>query len=118
MTDNGTETRLVPIKGRTVVVKQLTDAQLLLLTRDVRILDDEKTPNRDKMNVAAGVLDMFESTLVQPSDRDYVLDLTRKGELELKDFVNFLTVFTEEPAPVEPAKPVVRRGRPRKTVAK
>lgn len=116
MTDSGTDTRLVPVLGRTIVVKKLTDAQLLLLGRDARKLDDETVSGRDKLEIASGVLDMFEYTIVQQGDRDYVMDLTRKGKLELKDFLEFLTAFSDEEA--EAPKPVVRRGRPRKSVAK
>ena len=114
MTDTGTETQLIPIGDRTVVVKKLTDAQLLLLGRDVRKLEDENVPSRDKLDIASGVLDMFESTLVQKADHEYVMGLTRAGQLELKDFVSFLTSFEEPEAEI--VKPVVRRGRPRKSV--
>lgn len=115
MTDNAPETRLVDIKGRIVVVKQLKDAQLLLLGRDAKKLDDPNVDARTKMEVSSGVLDMFESAIVQLADREYVMGLARRGEIELKDFLEFLTVFSEN---AEPAKPVVRRGRPRKSVAK
>jgi hypothetical protein len=94
----------------------LKDAQLLLLGRDARQLEDPKISNKDKLSIASGVLDMFESAIVQPSDHAYVLDLTRKGELELSDFLAFLTAFEDKEA--EAPKPVVRRGRPRKSVAK
>ena len=116
MTDNGTDTRLVDIKGRTVVIKQLKDGQLLLLGRDQRKLEDPQITDAEKMSTAIGVLDMFEASIVQPSDREYVMGLTRTGDLELKDFLSFLTAFQDPEATVEPVKPVVRRGRPRKSV--
>lgn len=115
MTDNAPETRLVDVKGRTIVVKQLKDAQLLLMSRDQKVLEDPKVDDRTKLNVAGGVLDMFESVIVQAEDRAYVLALTRAGELELGDFVAFLSAFRVEKE-AEPVKPVVRRGRPRKAV--
>ena len=117
MTDNQPETRLVDIKGRNIVVRQLKDAQLLLLGRDVRKLEDPNVTARDKLALASGVLDMFESVIVQPTDHEYVMTLTRKGELELEDFLEFLTAFKDK-EPVEVTKPVVRRGRPPKSVAK
>lgn len=111
MTDTGVQTRLVDVKGRTIVVKQLKDAQLLLLGRDAKRLDDDKVSATEKLTLAGGILDIFESTIVQAEDRDYVLQLTRQGELELQDFLTFLSAFAEEEKP----KPVaVRRGRPRK----
>lgn len=112
MSDTGAETRLVPIKGRTIVVKRLTEGQMLLMSRDVGRLEDEKISVQAKLTLAGGILDMFESTIIQPADREYVLDLTRKGEIDLPDFVTFLTAFKEEE---KPAKVVARRGRPRKT---
>jgi hypothetical protein len=115
MTDSGAETRLVPVKGRTIVVKKLTEGQMLLMSRDAGRLEDDKLDVSTKLRVAGGILDMFESVIVQQEDRDYVLDLTRKGEVDLPDFLEFLTAFKqEEPQP----KVVARRGRPRKAVTK
>lgn len=109
MTDTGVDTRLVPIKGREIVVKQLTDAQLVLMGRDASMLERTELDDRRKLRAAGDIMDMFESAIVQQVDRDYVFSLVRKGELELKDFLEFLTAFAPEP---EVKKPAVRRGRP------
>lgn len=109
MTDTNTDTRIVDIKGRPVVVRQLTDAQLILMGRDASTLSREDVPGARKLEAAGFIMDMFESAIVQVTDRAYVMDLTRKGELEMQDFLGFLSAFKE----AEPAvKPVVRRGRP------
>lgn len=112
MTDTGTDTRIIDVKGRAIVVRQLKDAQLLILGRDASILSKDDVSGQRKLEIAGYMLDMFESAIVQPDDHAYVMALTRRGELELSDFVKFLSVFRdEEPEP----KPVVRRGRPRKS---
>jgi len=108
MTDPGNETRLVDVKGRTIVVKQLKDAQLLLMSRDAQLLAKDDVEPAAKVQAGAWILDAFESAIVQAEDKAYVLGLVRKGELELKDFLAFLTAFGE----TEVKKPVVRRGRP------
>lgn len=114
MTDTGTDTRIVDVKGRAIVVRQLKDAQLLLMGRDAAILQKGDVAPQRKLEVAGYILDIFESAIVQPDDHAYIMDLTRRGELELRDFLGFLSAFhDDEPAP-EP-KPVVRRGRPRKS---
>lgn len=109
MTDPGNDTRLVDVKGRTVVVKQLKDAQLLLMSRDAQLLIKDDVTPAAKVEAGGWILDTFESAIVQAEDRAYVLKLVRQGELELKDFLGFLTAFQE---PEVAKKPVVRRGRP------
>jgi hypothetical protein len=49
---------------------------------------------------------------VSQEDRDYITDLNVKGELELSDLTSVLNVLKADKAD---EKPVVRRGRPRKT---
>jgi hypothetical protein len=109
MTDTATDTRLIEVKGRTIVVRQLKDAQLLLMSRDAAILGKEDVPGGEKLQAAGWILDTFESVIVQQEDKDYILGLIRKGDVELMDLLGFVSAFSEpEVAP----KPVVRRGRP------
>lgn len=113
MTDPGNDTRLVDVKGRTIVVKQLKDAQLLLMRRDAARMMQDSVPNDEKVEAGGWILEAFESAIVQPDDHAYVLSLMRKGELELVDFLGFLSAFTE----TEPKKATVRRGRPPRKLA-
>jgi hypothetical protein len=109
MTNPEADIRLVDVKGRKISVRQLKDAQLILMGRDAKTLGDENADQRRRFNAAAYIMDAFESAIVTDQDKDYVLDLTRKGQLEISDFQEFLSVFHTEPTEVK--KPV-RRGRP------
>ena len=106
--DPGKDTRLVDIKGRNIVIRQLVDAQMVLMAREAKLLQKDGIDNERKMSAIARMFDMLESAVVQQEDRDYLLDLVVAGQLELNDLMSFLTVFTEE----EAEKPKVRRGRP------
>lgn len=110
--DPGRETRIVPIKGRQVVVRQLRDAQMLLLMREAQLVQREDVENSRKLVAIGRLMDVLESAIVQQEDRDYLTNLNVAGDLELGDLFGVIKAFAEEK---EPAKPVVRRGRPRKT---
>lgn len=103
--DPGKETRLVDVKGRNVVVRQLLDAQLLLLAREARLAQRDDTDSQRRLVAVGRIFDLLESAVVQQEDRDYLMDLTVAGELNMVDLTGFVTVFTEE------EKPKVRRGR-------
>lgn len=105
--DPGRETRVIDLKGRQVVVRQLTDAQQLLMSREATLLRKDNI-ERDRKMVAVGrIYDMLESAVVQPDDLEYVTELNVSGNLELKDMMEFVSVFGKEED-----KPRVRRGRP------
>lgn len=106
---NGRDTRLIPIKDRTIVVRALTDAQLLLMSRDVRLAQREGADRNERVGAIGRMFDILESAIVTRSDKDYLLDLVVKGDLELADMMPVLTAFKDEP---EQEKPKVRRGRP------
>lgn len=108
MTDLGTDTRIVLINGRSIVVRQLRDAQLTLLAREAKVI---QRPDRDRqMDAAARMFNILESAVVQDSDREFLLDEITIGKIELKDILTFISVFSEEEE--GPEKPKVRRGRP------
>jgi predicted lysophospholipase L1 biosynthesis ABC-type transport system permease subunit len=110
MTDPEANIRVVDIKGRNVSIKPLTDAQLLLMNRDAQLLQKDSVPSAAKLQAGAWILDAFESVIISEDDKAYVTLLMRTGDLTLTDFVSFLSAFSDEPV-----KPVVRRGRPRKS---
>lgn len=104
--DPGKDTRIVDVRGRNVVVRQLTDAQLVLLAREARLsAKDDTDPNR-RMAGVGRIFDILESQIIQEEDREYLMDLTVSGQLELKDMMGFISAFGEPEA-----KPRVRRGR-------
>ncbi len=108
-----TETRTVDVKGRFVTVKRLNEAQLIMVARDAELLQRDDVEPRRKLQTAGYIMDVLESAIVTDEDRDYVLRLARKGELDLVDLIGFLSSFTDTEV-VAPKKNVVRRGRPRK----
>ena len=110
--DPGHETRPVKIKDRQVETRKLKDAQLLLMNREAQLVTRTDLPMDRRLKGAATLMDLLESAIVQESDRQWLTDLNVKGELELTDLMEILTVFGDDKAD---EKPVVRRGRPRKT---
>lgn len=110
MTDTGTETRIVSVAGRAIVVRKLKDAQLVLMSRDATLLGKEGVLAGRKLEAAGRIMDMFESLIVQEADKDYVMEQVVQGKLELDDFKGFVSAFQEPES--EEVKPVVRRGRP------
>jgi hypothetical protein len=104
--DPGKETRIVDVKGRNIVVRQLTDAQLLLLGREARLAAKDDVEQTRRLAGVGRIFDILESAVVQEEDREYLLDLTVQGDLHLSDLMSFITVFGEPQS-----KPRVRRGR-------
>lgn len=104
--DPGKETRIVPVKDRNIIVRQLNDAQLLLLAREARLAAREDTEQGRRLSAVGRIFDILESQVIHEEDQEYLLDLTVGGHLELKDLMDFITAFGE-PA----TKPKVRRGR-------
>lgn len=113
--DPGEDTRLIPINGRQIVVRELLPAQAILIMRLIRNLRRDLAPDADRaviINNTAKILDIIESAVVQQSDRDYLEDLIVERKLDLKELVGVVTAFREDE---DEEKPKVRRGRPRKT---
>lgn len=103
--DPGRETRIVEIKERQVVVRQLTDAQFLMLGREARMLQSASVDGQRKIQSAGRILDILESAVVQQEDRDWLMDLVTVGDLELSDMSNVVKAFMEPDK-----KAAVRRG--------
>ena len=111
--DPGRQTRIVDIKGRQVVVRELLDAQLGLLVREahaMKRMGEDIDPARAQRSMDL-IMRTIGSAIVQQEDREWLDDLIVDGELALKDLTTVLKAFKEDP---EPVKPVVRRGRPAK----
>lgn len=111
--DPGKETRIVDVKGRSIVVRQLVDAQMILLAREAKILKRTDMDGIRKMDATSRIFDILETAVVQQEDRDYLIDLTVAGDLTMGDLLEFVTVFA-----TDPEKPKVRRGRPPRTAAR
>jgi hypothetical protein len=107
--DTGRETRVVDVKGRAIVVRQLKDTQILFLNREAILLSRGGLADDRVKAGMRRVLDVLESQVVQDIDKEYLMDLVALGDLELADLMGFVKAFREDDA--EPEKPKVRRGR-------
>lgn len=110
MTEPVNNTRIATLAGRDIVVRPLKDLQLLLMSRDAEVLADDKAAPGRKLKAASFLMEAFESTIVGEGDLEYVQSAVRRGEIDLEALLTVMQVFREE----APAKPVVKRGRPRK----
>jgi hypothetical protein len=106
--DPGRETRVVDVRGRSVVVRKIIDTQMMLLAREAKVLQrDDVTPER-QLTAVDRMFRILESAIVQPSDREFLEDLMLDGELDLRELTSFVTIFSDEG---DAATPKVRRGR-------
>lgn len=101
----------VDVKGREIAVRQLNDAQLLLLAREARLAQRDATEKQRRLEAVGRIFDLLESAVVSDGDREYLMDLTVAGNLTLGDLTGFITAFAEDDEVAE-EKPKVRRGRP------
>lgn len=104
--DPGKETRIVDIKGRSVVVRQLNEAQYMLMAQMAKVVSDRNAGGEARINAATIMLRLFNAGIVQQEDRDYIQELNIEGGLEISDLLQIITVFTED----QPKKATVRRG--------
>ena len=112
--DTGRPTQIVPVCGRNIVVKKLTDIQMSLLLRGSRILSSPNVENEQKMEMMEQMFQILDNIVVQADDKKWVLECQIKGDLELKDMTDWVTVFKDEDEENAKTKqPAVRRGRTR-----
>lgn len=110
ITDSGRQTRVVPLNGRQIVVRELVDTQMVHLMRHSRILQKSDVPNDAKMDSVDRIFKILKTMVVQPEDQAYLVDKEEAGEISLRDLMAFINAFKDEDR--EPEKPKVRRGRP------
>lgn len=108
--DPGVETRIVDIKGRQVVVRELTDMQMMLMLREMKVAQDRDTDNMRRLNGIATCYDILESAIIQEEDRQFLVKLVKNREIELKDMMEVFSAFQDQEKPT-----AVRRGRTSRT---
>jgi len=104
------ETRVVEVRGRSIVIRALLETQLLLINHEAQILQRDDVPNQRKMKAMERMFTALVSLVVQPTDQEFLEDLMAEGSLDLRELVVFATSFFNEPEQT----PKVRRGRPPK----
>lgn len=113
--DPGRKTQIVPVCGRNIVIKKLTDIQMALLLRGSRILSSPNVEEEQKMEMMEQMFQILDSVVVQVDDKKWVLKQQVEGNLELKDMTDWVAVFKNEEDEDATTKkqPAVRRGRTR-----
>jgi len=105
--------RTVPVGGRDIHIKNLTDLQMLHLLRHAKILEKDGIDKEQKLDSAERMFTILNTIVTDPDDQAYLTKMEEEGKVELKD----LLVFINGQEDSEPEKPKVRRGRPPKRVA-
>jgi len=93
----------VPVAGRNIVVKQLTETQMLHLMRHAKILSAD-VANELKLDSMDRMLFILNSVCVQEDDRNWLVIAQESGDVDLKDMIGWVNAFKSE------EKPTVRRG--------
>jgi hypothetical protein len=104
--DAGRETRVVPVGGRNIVVRMLTDTQMLHLMRHAKILSSDSVETPGKLDSMDRMLTILNSVVVQETDKDWLVQAQESGEVDIKDMVGWVNAFKSESK-----APVVRRAR-------
>lgn len=103
--DQGRETRVVPVGGRNIVVRQLTDTQMLHLMRHAKILAADGVDQGVKLDSMDRMLTILNSVVVQADDKKWLEEAQETGEVDIKEMVGWVNAFKSE------TKPTVRRAR-------
>lgn len=106
--DPGKDTRLMEFRGRQIVVRQLNEAQILLLAEKARLVTKVDVDAGIRMDAASTAMRILKAAVVQPADREYLEELTIAGDLDIGDLLAVVTIFAQE------QKPRTRRGAARR----
>jgi hypothetical protein len=98
------ETRVVEVRGRSIVIRAL------FINHEAQILQRDDVTNQRKMKAMERMFTALVSLVVQPTDQEFLEDLMAEGSLDLRELVVFATSFFNE----SEQAPKVRRGRPPK----
>lgn len=103
--DTATQTAIVELHGRNIVIKLPNSAQLGLMAQQARIAAGDD-PTR-KMRAIGIIMDIVQN-LIAATDQDYVIDLMIAGKLDVNEVMALFDAFKEETR----ARPAaVRRAR-------
>jgi hypothetical protein len=106
--DLGRKTQIVPVGSKTIVVRELTDLQMMHLARYANILQREDVEISAKLDASGKMLNILHSCVANEADRQLLVEAEEAGEISLSDLVSFVKAFqAEEPK----ATAAVRRGR-------
>lgn len=103
----------VTIQGRDVAVTPLTETQKMLLIREAQIMRSTRQEVDRKLQAIATVINIVESVVKDPGDREYFMGLAETGALELSEMFQIASSLDEEPAPTKAVATVRRAARKR-----
>lgn len=106
--DNLRQTKVLSFGGRSIVVKQLTELQMMHLGRYSSILSSDEVETKEKLDCMKRMLNILHSCVAEQSDLDFLIQLEETGEVSLTDMLG----FAQREAPAEPVR--VQRGRVRR----
>lgn len=104
MTDPGKKTEIIEVLGRSIVVRELTEGQMMVLSRYADQASSDRTDPRTKVGAVSKMLSVLEQAVVQEEDREFLEEQMILGNLDLGAMTRVVSVFQE-------AKPTNRAGR-------
>lgn len=108
--ESGDETRTVTILDRKIQVHELTEAQKLLMSREVRNILRTDLPIEKRVAAVGSTFDIVEALVVNEDDVAFIEQKIMERKLDIPDLKPLLAAFNQKPE----AKPRARRGRPPK----
>lgn len=109
------KTYLVHVAGFPATIKRLTDGQVMLIGRDARMIQRSDIEGKLLFQITGRLMSVFEAAFVNPAEWEQVMDEMAAGRLGMEEVAAaVMSAFSSADDDEAPAKPVVRRGRPRK----
>jgi len=103
----GRKTQIVSVGGRSIVIRELTELQMMHLGRYANILQREDIATAVKLEAVEKMLNILHACVANEKDRELLVAAEEAGEVTLSDLVAFVKSSQAEEEP----KPAVRRGR-------
>jgi hypothetical protein len=117
MTEPDTEERritTVPLAGHEFQIRELDGLQMMHLGRYAKILMRDDLTGMQKVDAADRMLRILNSSVLDESEREKLIEMEESGDVTLKDLIAFSRKFREMDEP-QVAVVTRRRGRPRKS---
>lgn len=106
------ETRTVTILDRDIEIKEFKDSQIMLMVSEAKTVTRKSVDIDRRLDGVDRMMRLLDSVVVNPEDREWLVDKNIAGELSMGDLTGFISAFTEDATEITPR--AVRRGRPRK----
>lgn len=103
----------VTVQGRDVAVTPLNETQKMLMIREAQVMKSTRQPVDRKLQAIATVINIVESIVKDPDDREYFMGLVESGSLELKEMFKIASALDEKPVPTKAVTTVRRAARKR-----